>query len=633
MKKFYTLLFLMCAMSLLTVAQEKKPLIEDYSILVEEQGGTYLYHYVMAYTSDGWRSSENIYRSLKSGKTFLQEELYDVGKYTYEFDTQGRVKVKDVKYEKGNMQSYRIIADYSASPVSYTKYDGSLSKIASWTCHDNGALASYTFHVDDPETGGRAGTTVYYGENGELLSDATAYTLNEGTKIFTTDYEGDITIDYKYDGKFGRLLEFHTKGSNTAHFDGTQNASFEYDSFGRLTKLTTKYKEETTVATLEYFNDETYPIGNSWRDVFGYEGPLKKITIIAEDGSIERMLTFTRDDQGKILQMTENSDVYNIYNYEVKDGRIVSIKEVNKEDNSDYGETTITWNGEDITQVVYDDSYETETYTYTHSPGKMEEKYTVKQKSQFSGGGSEEYYSLEETGNTLIMNRGDMDGNVCYMKRIIQQEDMSVRRPDIGADLAGFCPERPILIGVKGRVLCSGYHQYEPWELVEVFSYNNSNLGAGLYFFNCNDDEFFNIRHDGATTTCVDAYDRPVFETENERLMREYIYDDSDGNSQMSAPKRVQRKKAGETGGELKDVTVITYNYNAEGLCTGQTIAVYDSDGTSEQKDVAYTYTTGIKEVTTKSTSVLPRKIIKDGRVVIVRDGNCYNVAGIEVQH
>ena len=166
-----------------------------------------------------------------------------------------------------------------------------------------------------------------------------------------------------------------------------------------------------------------------------------------------------------------------------------------------------------------------------------------------------------------------------------------------------------------------------------MFSYNNSNLGAGLYFFNCNDDEFFNIRHDGATTTCVDAYDRPVFETENERLMREYIYDDSDGNSQMSAPKRVQRKKAGETGGELKDVTVITYNYNAEGLCTGQTIAVYDSDGTSEQKDVAYTYTTGIKEVTTKSTSVLPRKIIKDGRVVIVRDGNCYNVAGIEVQH
>ena len=68
---------------------------------------------------------------------------------------------------------------------------------------------------------------------------------------------------------------------------------------------------------------------------------MKKISIIAEDGSIERMLTFTRDEQGKILQVTENSDVY-IYNYEVKDGRIVSIKEVNKVDNSDYGETAAT---------------------------------------------------------------------------------------------------------------------------------------------------------------------------------------------------------------------------------------------------------------------------------------------------
>lgn len=622
MKKFYTLLFLMCAMSLLTVAQEKKPLIEDYSILVEEQGGTYLYHYVMAYTSDGWRSSENIYRSLKSGKTFLQEELYDVGKYTYEFDTQGRVKVKDVKYEKGNMQSYRIIADYSASPVSYTKYDGDLSKIASWTCHDNGALASYTFHVDDPETGGRAGTTVYYGENGELLSDATAYTLNEGT----VEYDGGVKVHYKYDGKFGRLLEYTQTGS-----DYPESVVLEYDSFGRVTKVTQTDEDETYVGTFEYFNDEVYHVGNSWYDVFAMDGPLTKLTVKAPEGNYIDY-TFSRDTNGKLLSIKGSWGEWDSADWTVKDGHIVGLTYIDNDQTKAY---THTWSGEDLTEMnckttgkdpsgTY--SYD-ERWTFKHSPGKLEEN--CYENSSFSS-----KRTVEEDGTTFIMNYWDSYSNSIFVKRTIQQEDFSVKRPDIGADLAGFCPERPILIGVKGRVICTGKDSSSyPWNYILCDNENGSFVMNNNYFVNSDDDEFFNIHHDGATTTCVDAYDRPVFETENERLMREYIYDDSDGNSQMSAPKRVQRKKAGETGGELKDVTVITYNYNAEGLCTGQTIAVYDSDGTSEQKDVAYTYTTGIKEVTTKSTSVLPRKIIKDGRVVIVRDGNCYNVAGIEVQH
>lgn len=624
MKRFYTLLLFMCSMFLCATAQERKPLIEDYSVLVEEQGKTYLYHYVMAYTSDGWRSSENIYRSLKSGKTFLQEELYDVGKYTYEFDTQGRVKVKDVTYEKGNLQSYRIIADYSASPVSFTKYDGDLSKIASWTCHDNGALASYTFHVDDPETGGRAGTTVYYGENGELLSDATAYTLNDGT----VEFDGGIKVHYKYDGKFGRLLEYSLTGS-----DCDMSVVLEYDGLGRVVKVYQTDKDESITATMEYFNNEVYGVGNSWRDVFGLDGPLTKITII--DGESTYMnYTFERDSDGKLLSIKGGWEEWDSTEWTVKNGHIVGLKYSNEDQTLTY---TYNWEGENLTEMEgksKGDGFDySERWVYSHEPGKMTETYYD------SYGSKGTTRTVEESGNTFVMetttNSSNLTGtpNTRIIKRIIQPEDMSVRRPNIGADLSGFCPERPTLIAVKGRVICTGKSIENKWDVVYCDNDNGSILPLNNYFINCDDDEFFNIRHEGATTTCADVLGRPVFETENGRLAREYIYnDESDESNSMPAPKRMQQKKAGETNGELKDVTVITYNYNAEGLCTGQTITAYDENGVAQQNDFTYTYTTGIKDVTTKSTPVSPRKLIKDGRVVIVRDGKSYNVTGIEVQ-
>lgn len=623
MKKLYTLLLLMCTITLWAAAQERKPLIEDFSVLVEEQGKTYLYHYVMAYTSDGWRSSENIYRSLKSGKTFLQEELYDVGKYTYEFDTQGRVKVKNVSYEKGNLQSYRIIADYSASPVSYTKYDGDLSKIASWTCHDNGALASYTFHVDDPETGGRAGTTVYYGENGELLSDATAYTLNEGT----VEFDGGIKVHYKYDGKFGRLLEYSLTGS-----DYDMSIVLEYDDLGRVVKAYQTDEDEKITATMEYFNNEVYGVGNSWRDVFGMDGPLTKITVNGAE-SAYMTFTFNRDNEGKLLSINGTWAEWDSTEWTVKDGHIVGLKYSGKDQTLTY---TYNWEGENLTEMEGKSKGDgvdySERWVYSHEPGKMTETYYD------SYGSNGTTRTIEENGSTFVMESTTNSNNVTgtsktrdKLKRIIQQEDMSVRRPDIGADLSGFCPERPTLIAVKGRVICTGKSINDKWDVVYCDNDNGCLLTLNNYFFNCNDDEFFNIRHEGATTTCVDALDRPVFETENSRLVREYIYnDESSESSPMPAPKRIQRKKAGETSGELKDVTVITYNYNAEGLCSGQTITVYDSDGTSEQKDVAYTYTTGINQVNADSTTATPRKMMRDGRVIIVRNGKSYNVAGIE---
>ena len=616
----------MCTMSLCATAQERKPLIEDYSVLVEEQGKTYLYHYVMAYTSDGWRSSENIYRSLKSGKTFLQEELYDVGKYTYEFDTQGRVKVKDVKYEKGNMQSYRIIADYSASPVSYTKYDGDLSKIASWTCHDNGALASYTFYVDDAETGGRAGTTVYYGENGELLSDATAYTLNEGTK----EFDGGIKVRYKYDGKFGRLMEYFLTGS-----DYDYNIVLEYDGLGRVVKAYQTDEDESITATMEYFNNEVYGVGNSWRDVFGLDGPLTKITV--KDGESTYMnYTFERDSDGKLLSLKGGWEEWDSTEWTVKNGHIVGLKYSNEDQTLTY---TYNWEGENLTEMEGKSKGDgvdySERWVFSHEPEKMTETYYD------SYGSKGATRTIEESGNTFVMetttNSNNITGtpNTTIIKRIIQQEEMSINRPDLGADLSGFCPSRPILIGVKGRVICTGRNIKDRWDVLNENDFDNGTILSlnNHFFINCDDDEFFNIRHEGATTTCADALDRPVFETENGRLVREYIYnDESNESNPMPAPKRMQQKKAGETSGELKDVTVITYNYNAEGLCSGQTITVYDSDGTSEQKDVAYTYTTGISQVNADGTTATPRKMMKDGRIVIERNGKTYNVAGIETR-
>lgn len=61
---------------------------------VSEIKGDRCFRFVYAYNKDKERSSETIYMREKSDGKWGDESLYDVGTYTYEYDSQDRVKAK-----------------------------------------------------------------------------------------------------------------------------------------------------------------------------------------------------------------------------------------------------------------------------------------------------------------------------------------------------------------------------------------------------------------------------------------------------------------------------------------------------------------------------------------------------------
>lgn len=113
--------------------------------------GDYCFRFVYAYNKDKERSSETIYMREKINGVWGTESLYDVGTYSYEYDSENRVKVKTVVYGKnGFFVSYRVMVDYLDGVTMYTKYEDygegdGYQKVESWGYYDNGQMASHTF--------------------------------------------------------------------------------------------------------------------------------------------------------------------------------------------------------------------------------------------------------------------------------------------------------------------------------------------------------------------------------------------------------------------------------------------------------------------------------------------------------
>ena len=122
MKRIY-LMMMMAVVSVMVCAQGNP--IENYTELERNSWGKIegRYRYELTYDKDGWRKSEFVYYAGFDDGKWENEQLRDIGHYSYEFDTQGRVKVKAVTYEMENIHSYRIIANYAESPVRYTRYE------------------------------------------------------------------------------------------------------------------------------------------------------------------------------------------------------------------------------------------------------------------------------------------------------------------------------------------------------------------------------------------------------------------------------------------------------------------------------------------------------------------------------
>lgn len=278
--------------------------VEEYAEIEEDRR----YRYVYAYNSNKERSSETIYMRERENGVWGEEVLYTVGTYTYEYDTQGRVKTKSVTYDNtdGSFISYRIMVTYgNDGSATYTKYehntyDETYVEVAKWTYRADGTLASYTCENEWGDS-----VTYTYDVQGNVTSyDEYSLSggLNDVTLTYTdeTESSNSYTNHYTYDDKTGKLLDFWQTGG----YIDTERYTFEYDAFGRISSikgydLNDSDSEVVEDGVLEtrttalsnaanwllayeenytYFSDEVYGITNPWKVAFGIDGPLTQMS-------------------------------------------------------------------------------------------------------------------------------------------------------------------------------------------------------------------------------------------------------------------------------------------------------------------------------------------------------------------
>lgn len=401
--------------------------VEEYAELDEDRR----YRYVYAYNANKERSSETIYMREREDGKWSEEVLYTVGTYTYEYDTQGRVKAKSVTYDNTDIpfKSYRIMVAYGDDgSATYTKYEcnyeDAYEEVEKWTYRADGTLASHTLKDDYSSYG----DTYVYDEKGNVSafnSYSLSGSLNDVTIIYADEdvYESNSSKHYTYDGKTGKLLEFWQTGG----WDDTERYTFEYDAQGRIVNICVYVEEEgdeidapvvvgpsadgekteTRASSADamtwrlsykesytYFGDEVYGVTNPWKAVFGIDGPVVTITSkeydtyteggdVNGDGVIderddaanceyESIITFTRDANGKLTAVKETN---NETAGSVESGTVVSVDNEGQivKVKMEFEES---WNGGYDESGNWDESiqnyfYELEEQTYTWENGKI----------------------------------------------------------------------------------------------------------------------------------------------------------------------------------------------------------------------------------------------------------------------
>ena len=248
MKHFSTLLLAMFAIGASAQSGGTGALLDETYQFTD--GGDGLFRYVFAYDSNKQRSSETIYYKERNAGVWGSESLYEVGNYSYQFDSKGRLKVKEVKYSLGKpqFQTYRIMVDYNDTAAAgeavstfkrYTLADDNNYQLEEqWSLYANGQLASHSlFNSYDAvshrydENGTINAILSYDFSDDRLVTKVTkSGTLNDSTIVHYKDGMPSWTERYRYDGKTGRPLEY-TKWGKTV--DAFHNV-WEYDAQGRI---------------------------------------------------------------------------------------------------------------------------------------------------------------------------------------------------------------------------------------------------------------------------------------------------------------------------------------------------------------------------------------------------------------
>lgn len=389
-----------------------------------------IYRYVYAYDKDKMRSSETIYKKVKTDEGWGEEQLYTVGRYTYEYDAQNRLSVKTVTYdENDDFETYRVMVDYGDGITEYTKYgldkyDQKYYVRERWSYYDNGVLASYTDNRD-----GNGVKSSFFDTDGVSTGYATEYSkitfggeLNNST---VTYYDGENWDDatqqytswrqkrqetYTYDPATGKLAEYVV----TDEYDDNKKYTYSYDALGRITAIR-EYGEEgdnvevpggdvnvdgvvdeadkPVVASAKaastdniewvlnyeemytYYNDDVYGVGYTWHDVFGMDGPLASINVLDEDGERQETV-FTRADDGRLTGITFPNQVTDSYYTSTDEatinaeGQILKIVEEYSYESGSWDDDP-NYNGEDYSYYSY---FATE---YTWENGQVVKTYVT----------------------------------------------------------------------------------------------------------------------------------------------------------------------------------------------------------------------------------------------------------------
>ena len=629
--------------------------------------GNNQYRYVFAYNKDKERSSETIYkRHFEDGK-WSDEELCDKGIYTYEYDSQGRIISKTVKYEEcKDFDSYNITVDYSNPEYTiYTKYGMSSSgdthwKEAEWSFYKNGQMR----HYDDFNEFGY-GYSKTFDENGSCIEYHTNYrgkelhgVLNDSTITRFEDHSPIRVESYVYNPENGKLTEYKEWGANR----DSRKYEYVYDQFGRISAIRKYYDQNDDSdngssyrninkaesnhehelieepkwrleynETFTYFNDEVYGIGNPWHDVFGFDGPLTNRHLVDddyEDGQpwVED-LTLNRDANGKLLSVVstkpEDDEIVEKNTIDVDaNGHITREYAYYKEGNNSEETTTVDYLWENGTVVssktISKDGYSPEPYvrdcTFAYGEGtfsfKCKQTYSSSNESESNG-----TITKRNKGYMLVEDEG-ADDETRFIQEV-QTEDVRFTRPNLIRDYEGFTTDSTIIASVKDRVVAFGKMLYGSGT---DYQWGNVEWGVGDAdaYFNTNEDTYFSISHDGDQTVCSNYKGQPRFILKDGRLIKEIVYEEVYENGTVTPAKRV----AIPTGEPYKE---ITYLYDDNGLVTGQTVKTVDKNGTTTDEvkvEVKYDPSSGIDNMTVSTGG----KLSLSGRTIGLTDGQTFSV-------
>ena len=663
--------------------RQKAPIAKNVRIdETTDVRGDNLYRYVFAYNKNNERSSETIYKKHFSGVKWSEEEFCNKGIYTYEYDTQGRIVSKTVKYENENdhdFVSYNISVDYSNPEyTAYTKYSidyyGDYWKKAAWSFYKNGQMRHYDNIPSDRDIPYKNDCySITYDENGSCIKlemngqsgKELHGLLNDSTITRSEGYDGMLTEQsvesYVYNPENGKLTEYKEWGKSR----DSRKYEYVYDQFGRISAIRKYYDqndEEDTGSpyrirkaasnyehelkeepkwrleyneTFTYFNDEVYGIGNPWHDVFGFDGPLTNRHLVDDDYEEGQPwvedLTLNRDTNGKLLSVVstkpeDNGEIVEKNTIDVDaDGHIIREYAYSKEGTYFEETTTVDYLWENGTVVSSKEiSKETETgYEYQYvrdcTYAYGDGTFSFKCKqTNSSDNESESSGTITKRNKGYIVVENEGTKELARFIQEVQTEDVRFTRPNLVRDYEGFTTDSTIIASVKDRVVVFG-------KMIggdTNYKWGNVEWGVGDVdaYFNTNEDTYFSISHDGDQTICSNYKGQPRFVLKDGKLLKEIIYEDAGYN--VVVPNNAVARVAIPTGEAYKE---ITYLYDDNGLVVGQTVTTVDENGATTDEvtvEVKYDPASGIDNMTVSTDG----KLSLNGRTIGLADGQVFSV-------